>query len=1089
MPLPAGITIRSPPIRYAQLHEASYDTLNSRVITPEPSLPAFDPVAEAYQSSTDMTMIAASEPQPRQQTVSYAATVFALCLESTPFAQMMLKFQSLGLSEKTDSIASSHSQVRDGFDLVSFDKMSRIMAKSPRRQTSTAVYPSSTFLSQGQHTTTISLGFDVLHNLSAVLYILSNNLGYPTGPGEFGHLRRDEVFEERYQHVATLIKLMSERVPRDGLRSLLYRQQSTIKAAWESLLNYIYMLPNPLHLKAAFSFLLDMGIKLEWIDFQVDGSRILYYASLLESEHVPKLLRLGCRPNVFDHSWRGRRCTPYLDSYGIAITVSLSKGRVAEAKALIQTCDVNSAGPMCRSFGGGAGWPGPTAFQLFLHEFKPSDHIFHMGLALFLDARADVDINLCFCPESDVWPWYRYDQLKHNEQHTGVMGFRYKMDLHDPVFLETPYQFPRLLVSSWPSVTDYLFYLDREAFSVAAKHSRLEGNHVARASVLRALEVEPDTIRQYIVTRSGQSAIDMATLVQFLLFEQLAIAMDAVKSGDLTLIKRTCQTVRDLVGLVDVSQTQCEQGCVDLLSVILLVIREQPNDDYQSHLISMLEALLAAGAPMTSGAMARAVQLEGRDPGIILRFIPHMDNIRFQGIAALIEAAILNNFQAVDVLVDAGVDLNGPIPEPDPSYYLNIDHSVFACTLCFSSTGIEMLRHLIRKGAIPGLHAGVYDTVELLIRYLEKWYNRFDSDASTRRFNYIVDELIDVNYLASNSDRIFEACLSLKQTQDKDTVCPQLFEALLHRGAKATSGSLLAGVIHAGFSLDFVKSLLDGGLDSCVNSIWNVRPYSASITPLQVAASRGHLELVTMLVNRGADINAPARGSSGMTALQAICAWDPVSEEEQTRQMDIVRYLIHHAADINAPPCRDSGMTALQAVALRGNLQMASLLLQHGADINAPPPETLGGDSVIGQGTALDLAAVFGRLDMVKFLLNAGAISHRRGDSGYDGAIQAAEKGRYFVIADSIRRHAADNQTHGLINPELSRPPRDFREYDFGFEEENEEAESEEDEEEESEEEEEVEADADAEESGEWDTRASLGQLLLEIRLRAGMNW
>jgi ankyrin repeat protein len=53
--------------------------------------------------------------------------------------------------------------------------------------------------------------------------------------------------------------------------------------------------------------------------------------------------------------------------------------------------------------------------------------------------------------------------------------------------------------------------------------------------------------------------------------------------------------------------------------------------------------------------------------------------------------------------------------------------------------------------------------------------------------------------------------------------------------------------------------------------------------------------------------------------------------------MDIVYLLLEHGADVNAPPHNRYGATALQFAAIGGYAGIAFLLLQKGADVNASP--------------------------------------------------------------------------------------------------------------------------------------------------------
>ena len=53
--------------------------------------------------------------------------------------------------------------------------------------------------------------------------------------------------------------------------------------------------------------------------------------------------------------------------------------------------------------------------------------------------------------------------------------------------------------------------------------------------------------------------------------------------------------------------------------------------------------------------------------------------------------------------------------------------------------------------------------------------------------------------------------------------------------------------------------------------------------------------------------------------------------------IDIVHLLLEHGADVNAPPHYRYGATALQFAAIGGYTGIALLLLEKGADVNALP--------------------------------------------------------------------------------------------------------------------------------------------------------
>ncbi|KPM42439.1 hypothetical protein AK830_g4093 [Neonectria ditissima] len=192
-------------------------------------------------------------------------------------------------------------------------------------------------------------------------------------------------------------------------------------------------------------------------------------------------------------------------------------------------------------------------------------------------------------------------------------------------------------------------------------------------------------------------------------------------------------------------------------------------------------------------------------------------------------------------------------------------------------------------------------------------------------------------------------------------------------------------------------------------------------TPLQVAAKWGHTEVILTLLSHGSDINAcAADGFKGHTALQEAAS----SYDSKT-----VKLLLQHGADVNAPAGAVHGRTALQAAAEVGDIEMVKLLLRNDADVNAPAAADSGrtalqaamssliydpriatllinsGADINAAGslkngrTAVEGAAEHGRLDMVRLLLNAGAMP---GNDGFSRAIELADENDHFAIGDLL---------------------------------------------------------------------------------------
>ncbi|KAJ4404836.1 hypothetical protein N0V82_010419 [Gnomoniopsis sp. IMI 355080] len=835
----------------------------------------------------------------------------------------------------------------------------------------------------------VPLQEDLVHTSWLILYAISNRYDINCDFGsEF-----------------TIFKNILERVPKDRLHLLSQGQITTVKAAWERLLNrmirpryYDRTHINRLsHHKLAFSFLVGFGMQFGWVNFQRDGPRLLYYAILLDSEHVSTLLRHGSRPDVFKFDDIRR-----INSLGCAVSGAIFKRRFTEAREMIRAYRLNYPG-IVNPYA-------TTTLQLFLYDLRKAPvEIFHQGLTIFLEENADVDMEYR-SHEVKVWSYCAY-KLRGRTDHRIDLFVSLGDFLWTHGICSSYLEFFGLPVCRWPSILDYLYYTDRQAYSIAVKYSNFPDRHVTRARFLSALAVDPDSLRDYVHNQSTKDPTDMEIFVKFLIFEQLALIMtwwdeaepESPEGADLTLC--ACQTVEALTKLgVDLNRP-CPKGkdTVDLIFVTLTVIKSRPHS--HPHLNTVLDLFLGLDLPVTSASLAKAVQVA--DPGLLSRLMPYITHIEHEGTKALMEAARYNNFQAVNALLDAGVDLNYPVDAWSGD-------SVLARFLAVrgprdpTQLVKAMANYLVEKGAKPGVRAGVNDPMELLIWYIRQG-NYYNVDF-TDTVKYIACDLISDDELAYNSGCILDACISSWTKERQEGALDLLAFFILEKGAKITSGSMLAAAIWLGCSIDYAATLFDEGYDSFVNDIW-WREGDAT-GPLQAAAINGDLEWVAHLVDLGANINESA-GGSVMIALQSVCCWDPVTEEEQRRKLKIAKYLIDHGAKINALPV-DHGLTALQEVARSGELQVAVLLVKHGADVNAPSRD----------GTALDLAAFYGRLDTVKFLLNIGAVSGRMGTTGYDGAIQAAEKEGSFVVADMIRYHAAcDQASSDFVHPNIPKPP------------------------------------------------------------------
>ncbi|KAK8136718.1 Clr5 domain-containing protein [Apiospora sp. TS-2023a] len=178
----------------------------------------------------------------------------------------------------------------------------------------------------------------------------------------------------------------------------------------------------------------------------------------------------------------------------------------------------------------------------------------------------------------------------------------------------------------------------------------------------------------------------------------------------------------------------------------------------------------------------------------------------------------------------------------------------------------------------------------------------------------------------------------------------------------------------------------------------------------------GGLSWARILIELGANVNSQTIFYDRLyTPLQQACF--------DERPLWFIRYLIGKGAKTTFN--EDTGYTALHMAAENGWLNLVSLSLENGANVNAiwtPDPDAwidswylvyrevediLGGEYRQPGFTALDIASAYGRLDVVKFLLNVGGKSASPGQTGFAGALNLAEENQFQGVAMLLRQESA----------------------------------------------------------------------------------
>jgi ankyrin repeat protein len=163
------------------------------------------------------------------------------------------------------------------------------------------------------------------------------------------------------------------------------------------------------------------------------------------------------------------------------------------------------------------------------------------------------------------------------------------------------------------------------------------------------------------------------------------------------------------------------------------------------------------------------------------------------------------------------------------------------------------------------------------------------------------------------------------------------------------------------------------------------------------AAYEGNLIEVERLIAEGADINAFAEiNDSSSSGYTWSYTYTPLGGASATGHIEIVKLLIQNGADVNAGCQFDR--TALMQACDYGNIEIVKLLIQNGAEINA---------TAFMGSTALMDACNSGNLEIVKILLDNGALVKVK-DNFLETALKNAIRKGHIEIVNLLLQHGAN---------------------------------------------------------------------------------
>ncbi|KAJ5557218.1 hypothetical protein N7494_001133 [Penicillium frequentans] len=382
-----------------------------------------------------------------------------------------------------------------------------------------------------------------------------------------------------------------------------------------------------------------------------------------------------------------------------------------------------------------------------------------------------------------------------------------------------------------------------------------------------------------------------------------------------------------------------------------------PKSDQQRH------APLHAAVNNQDLGMIRKLLERGASPNI------GFDNLENQ--TPLQKASSLGNNDIVQELIKHGAEVNA-----SPYTFRGRTALQAACEGGHESTAKILLSF---GAAIKAERAGVdgVSAIEASLNsnnfgltqlFLDKEPNAISSDPVTSR--QIIGRALDIwNCNVSLLELLIRGGADVGKAPNLES------RSYLHIAAAKGNFEMVQCLILAGTNINHRWKKISGG----------------EVTALQSAVASRNIDIVKLLLERGADVNAPADEHGGQTALQIAASQDYHS---------MVKLLKDHGADVNGLPSPIRGRSALQEAASRGFMQLTKYLLASGANPNLPPAR-------FGGVTALQGAAIEGKIRIVIMLLQAGALVNAlpaivEGRSAIEGA---AENGRLDTLRLLLKYH------------------------------------------------------------------------------------
>ncbi|KAH0537558.1 hypothetical protein FGG08_005657 [Glutinoglossum americanum] len=376
----------------------------------------------------------------------------------------------------------------------------------------------------------------------------------------------------------------------------------------------------------------------------------------------------------------------------------------------------------------------------------------------------------------------------------------------------------------------------------------------------------------------------------------------------------------------------------------------------------IISLLLSRGADPNLEGQGVPLAMAVKRPELLKQLIAGGADIsRYKG---LIERAVYHNsIESVEFLLDAGVDPN----EKRDEFWSPL-------TTAIRDDHPEVISLLLSRGADPNLK-GQDVPLAMAVKRPELLKQLIAGGADISRYKGLIERAVYHNSIES-VEFLLDAGVDPNEKRDEfwsplTTAIrddhPEIISLLLSRGADPNLEGQGVPLVVAIGKPALLKQLIAGSADvskckgllelavyhHCIESIQILLEAGAPIdekrldrySPLTTAIRDNHIDIISLLLSRGADLNSPGEGL-------------PITQAARFADPERLRIVLDAGADVNK---QYNGRSALMQACESNAMENVKLLLRRGADVDAVDN---GGD------TAMDIAAKNGHDEIFMLFLD-----------------------------------------------------------------------------------------------------------------------